>query len=181
MRDGAVITYEDDVVVKWYSENHRELFNAEASYLKLLHGSGIGINVLSIDEDKFIIRMARYRPALDFIMKEDISDEVRVDIGQQLLKKINQLHTEYGVCHRDIHIRNVVLDNSNEPYIIDWEFAMHVPPSGPCYDLHGPYTGLPKPTPHRIQSSTETGVWWDTPMMSVDSIGKYFGPLEEYI
>lgn len=53
----------------------------------------------------------------------------------------------HGVQHRDVHLRNIVLDADDRPLLIDWYTAIeaHCPIS---YDLYGEMSGLPKPEDH---------------------------------
>ncbi|MGE3318800.1 MAG: aminoglycoside phosphotransferase family protein [Candidatus Berkiella sp.] len=46
-----------------------------------------------------------------------------LDCNQQYKKAINRLKANQVVTHRDLHSLNVLWDEKNQPYIIDWETA----------------------------------------------------------
>lgn len=51
-----------------------------------------------------------------------------------------------GVHHRDVHLRNIVLD-AGRPRLIDWYTAIEAP-GRPSYDLYGEDAGLERPPGH---------------------------------
>jgi len=90
-----------------------------------------------------------------------------------LIRSIHRL----GVCHRDLHARNLVLDGGH-PLVIDLELACEVDPEGPCYDTHGPCEAIPVPEQHRAVGGEYGvhGVWWDSP---ADGLNRAFGPIPQ--
>jgi hypothetical protein len=86
-----------------------------------------------------------------------------------------------GVCHRDTHVRNFVLDDGR-PLIIDPKYAVKSNPQQPCYDLHGPTVSrVPVPDAHLNQGNqNRLGVWWDAPCPHEDVLGRRFGPSDGY-
>ena len=78
-----------------------------------------------------------------------------------LIDLLQRLHAE-GVCHRDLHWENVVIVG-RAPFVIDLEYACDVDPAGPCYDLTGPFAGVPLLPAHaQFEGILGTqGMWWD--------------------
>lgn len=92
----------------------------------------------------------------------------------QLVKKMHNL----GICHRDLDAGNLVL-RGHEPLVIDVELGCEVDPTGPCFDLRGPASGVPVADQH-IAVGLEEGIWWDASPTgtSLITMGKLFGALD---
>lgn len=100
-------------------------------------------------------------------------------MGLKVLALVRKLH-RHGVCHRDLHVGNIVV-RDGEPLLIDMEFAIAVDPAGPCYDLVGPGpSGIPVPDRHAVQpNANQNGVWWDADNGEVETCGRAFGSVAE--
>ena len=94
-----------------------------------------------------------------------------------VLELIEGIHA-LGVCHRDLHDRNLVLDGG-KPLVIDLELACEVDPAWRCYDLYGPSDSIPVAEQHADFNDghhSVHGVWWDSPVSGLRSV---FGPLQK--
>jgi hypothetical protein len=80
------------------------------------------------------------------------------------LELVHGMHAQ-GVCHRDLHVENVVIVDG-QPMAIDYEHACEVDPSWPCYDLTGPSDKVPLLPAHRQWGGVlgTFGIWWDAPL-----------------
>jgi hypothetical protein len=97
-------------------------------------------------------------------------------MGLRVLRRIKELHG-HGVCHRDLHVGNIVV-RDGVPLFIDTEFAIERHPGKPCYDLFGPDSGVSVPERHaHQQNANRNGVWWDADNHEVETLGRAFGPL----
>src|ERR1700682_917095 len=105
-------------------------------------------------------------------LKEADKDAIQA-VGRDILGCTDRLHAA-GLCHRDVHERNVVLDDLR-PLLIDFELAIEVPPDQACYDLLGPASGTPLPGIHR-EINLVDDVWWDSPTPHVRCLCSDFGP-----
>lgn len=52
-----------------------------------------------------------------------------------------------GIHHRDVHTKNIVMDQDGAPLLIDWETAVEYE-SNLAYDLYGEDSGVPTPDIH---------------------------------
>jgi Phosphotransferase enzyme family len=95
----------------------------------------------------------------------DSVDSAQVEIMRpHVLALVRGIH-EYGVCHRDLHVENVVVID-NRPLAIDFEHASEVDPSWPCYDISGPSMHVAVPPAHVAHGGTlgTSGIWWNGPL-----------------
>lgn len=106
------------------------------------------------------------------------SQQALTEMRILLRARISELHS-HGICHRDIHIKNVVLRDGT-PLFIDTEFVIATDPNAPCYDLYGPdVSGIPAPEAHRAMNGADKhGVWWHAPVLH-NTLGHLLGPLPE--
>jgi hypothetical protein len=106
------------------------------------------------------------------------SQAERHEMRRVLVKRIEEMHS-HGICHRDLHVENVVL-RDGLPLFVDPAFATDCDPRRPCYDLVGPGpSGVPVPPEHAGQpNENQNGVWWDS-TGPVPTLGQEFGPLGE--
>lgn len=78
---------------------------------------------------------------------EGRTPDERQRLATDLRSAIAVVHAR-GICHRDLHAENVVVDGSR-PLLVDFELALFgVDPMGPCYDLVGATAMLRKPYAH---------------------------------
>jgi hypothetical protein len=89
-----------------------------------------------------------------------------------------------GVCHRDLHVENVVVVDGL-PMAIDFEHACEVDPVWPCYDLTGPSEQVPLLPAHAKFGGVlgSHGIWWDGPrddrwLGRYVPLGMVFGPVD---
>lgn len=108
--------------------------------------------------------------------------EVVAATRPKVLALVHGIHAQ-GICHRDLHIENVVLV-SGRPMAIDFEHAIEVDPEWPCYDLSGPSECVPLLPAHAEWSGVlgTYGISWDGPLDERWSgryvpLGMIFGPV----
>jgi tRNA A-37 threonylcarbamoyl transferase component Bud32 len=66
----------------------------------------------------------------------------------RLRERIEAMH-RLGVCHRDLHLANIIVDEDARALIVDPDSAVDVDQSAPCYDLYRPEaSGVPVPAEH---------------------------------
>lgn len=135
--------------------------------------AGLAPAVLDATATTLFIR--RYVPLLNWLNTEPPAGAMR-EMGSRLLDLLGRVHSA-GVCHRDTHVRNFVLDDGM-PLIIDPKYAVESNPQQPCYDVHGPdASGVPVPDEHLNQGNdNRVGVWWNAPYPHEDVLGRRFGP-----
>lgn len=123
------------------------------------------------------IEMERGTPLSEWLKSPAAED--RQIMRARLMTLVRGVHAA-GICHRDLHIGNVMLSADGSPLAIDLEHGLDVNPQGPCFDVWGPSSGLPVAPAHVQIGGTlaETGVWWDAPLslMQVTTLGSKFGP-----
>ena len=67
-----------------------------------------------------------------------------------------------GVCHRDLHLANIIVDADARALIVDPDFAVDSDQGAPCYDLYGPEaSGVPVPAEHAGYWANRGGDWRD--------------------
>ena len=122
------------------------------------------------------IRMPRLTPLGEWLQRA--SPTQKKALARSLLDCVQRLHS-LGICHRDLHVGNVVVEG-DRPFLVDFELALRTPAAGSCYDLMGPASGVRVPFRHEFLEIAE-GVWWDTPTTSprVRAIWRDLGGLEE--
>ena len=101
-------------------------------------------------------------------------------MSRYVLKLIRQMHL-LGICHRDLHDLNLLVQDG-KPLVIDLEHAAEVDPSWPCYDLYGPSEMVPLLAEHRAFGGVlgSTGIWWDAEhdeRFGLVTMAMIFGPL----
>ena len=100
-----------------------------------------------------------------------------LEMRASVLHLIEGVHA-LGVCHRDLHERNLVLDGGIA-LVIDLELACEVNPAWRCYDLYGPSESIPVAEQHVAVNDghhSVHGVWWDSPVSGLHLV---FGPLQK--
>jgi hypothetical protein len=123
--------------------------------------------------------VTRKYPTLGAWLAIEHSCEEVLEMGRRLYRRVEQLHCQ-GICHRDLHIANIVLGDDEVPLFIDPAFAIESDPDKPCYDLEGPErSGVPVPPEHACQSNDNRfGVWWDS-TGPVPTLRSAFGPMTD--
>lgn len=161
---------------------HRQPFRDEHArvqahrYLPRLASAGLTPEIL--DLSAMAVATRRGRPFRDWWPRADRT--VLAVMRASILDLIESVHA-LGICHRDLHDGNLILDRDHRPLVIDLEWACDVDPRLPCYDLTGPTLEVPIPDAHRRQVGTPyaNGVWWGNPLGSgYRSLGEIFGALD---
>jgi serine/threonine protein kinase len=124
-----------------------------------------------------ILLTPAYERLEDWLSSPPGADDRR-EMALRLVAQIEQMH-QLGICHRDLHLANVVVDEAERPLIVDPDLAIDGDPSSPCYDLFGPdASGAPVPVEHARYPANRGGVWWDC-VAEVPSLASGFGPLAD--
>jgi serine/threonine protein kinase len=123
--------------------------------------------------------VTRKYPTLGAWLAIEHSCEEVLEMGRRLYLRVEQLHCQ-GICHRDLHLANIVLRDDEVPLFIDPAFAIGSNPDNPCYDLEGPdRSGVPVPPERTCQSNdNRLGVWWDS-TGPVPTLSSAFGRLAD--
>jgi serine/threonine protein kinase len=145
-------------------------------YYPRLSDLGLAPQIIQRTENTIVTRMCL--PLFRWLAA-DQAPERRQEMGRRLCVLLVSVHS-HGICHRDVHVCNVVLDG-DAPLLIDLEFAMDSDPKKPCYDLYGPGpSGLPVPKEHSDHPRNVGGVWWDC-TAQVPTLWEAFGPLDNFL
>lgn len=122
------------------------------------------------------VKIEAHTPLSEWLRSHGSPPE-RSDMRVAIRDQLHRLHAA-GICHRDVHLGNVVIDAAGTPRFIDFELATRVDPNGPCFDILGPQSGVPVPEEHRRVGLAE-GVWWNQwpPALGSAALARTFGPL----
>lgn len=170
-----------DLRVSSTSDRHSHWFRDDRAraqahrYLPGLAAAGLSPAILELTETRVVTR--RGRPLREWWPRADAAARARM--RTRVLRLIEQLHAR-GICHRDLHDRNLILGAGDQPQVIDVEWACDVDPAAPCYDLCGPASGVPVPATHLSSGAPfARGVCWGNPLAGsgYTSLGEIFGPL----
>jgi serine/threonine protein kinase len=159
---------------------HRQRFrdeNARAQahrYLPRLAKAGLTPEIVELSDTEVVTKLGQpfraWWPTADSLALAAVRSRVI-----ELIASVHGL----GVCHRDLHDGNLVLDLDGRPLVVDLEWACEVDPSGPCYDLYGPSPKVPVPAAHlQVGGPFAKGVWWGNQLGSgYTALGDIFGPI----
>jgi hypothetical protein len=142
------------------------------SYLRL-SDAGFAPEVVSITDDE--IEAVRHC-TLSAWLEENPSPEARAAMAVRIRDLLRAVHENVVLCHRDVHVDNIVVAADGRPLLIDP--ALATPSVNEyCYDLEGPSeSDVPVPEDHVRQGyPTEEGVWWGSPVRH-RSLLSAFGP-----
>jgi hypothetical protein len=156
----------DDHVIKVRAAEHERTMLAAAAEV----GCAPPFTLVGHDA----IRMPRLTVLTKWL--ETASADDKQMIAHSLIACIERLHCA-GICHRDVHRENIVLDGAR-PLLIDFELSAGVDPSCPCYDLLGPASGVPLPSQHEFLGLVH-GIWWDSTSSHVRQLWRDLGRLAE--
>ncbi|RCH78034.1 hypothetical protein CU098_005254, partial [Rhizopus stolonifer] len=126
----------------WRSLDHKHIVNLE--------------KVLETDSAFYIVcDFCENGSLLDRLQRPISSEEVGVFFGQ-LCDALQYLHQEMRICHKDLKLENVLLDENNNIKLCDFGLAMH---EQPITQSNGMLAGgsLPYVAPEQIKSSTAIG------------------------
>lgn len=162
---------------------HRQVFRDENArdqthrFLPRLATAGLTPEILELTDTQLVTREGV--PFHNWWRVADNSS--RADMRPLVLELVRSMHA-LGICHRDLHDRNLVLRREDEtPLVIDLELACDVDPSGACYDLDGPTLAIPVPGAHvRVGGAFAAGVWWGSTGLGgyYTALGEIFGPYQ---
>ena len=87
----------------------------------------------SINNRKFIKIYTPYKKGdlITFLLKnkKEINENIILDIFKQIIEAVIGMHTK-SICHLDLKLENIVIDENHKIYIIDFESAKKVDESG---------------------------------------------------
>lgn len=144
-------------------------------YYRRLSDLGLAPRILEVTDSEIVTEL---HPTLRQWLDGGPSVEERDAMARKLIARIEEIH-RHGICHRDLHVENVVL-RDEVPLVVDTAFATASDPIKPCYDLVGPGpSGVPVPPEHAGQpNENQLGVWWDS-TGPVPTLGQEFWRLSE--
>lgn len=156
MKGVSTVTFDGDWVAKRFDLNSPlgvNGFAAEREALTLLAGSGVTPEVRKITHDTIVMR--RHTPLREWLPGR--SPQEVVGLAKRLYQRVVRMY-ELGVNHRDFHVDNVVVSDTGDPMLIDFELSTS--DLGACsYDLYGPTaSGV---APHHMHERTTYHLWWD--------------------
>jgi serine/threonine protein kinase len=142
-------------------------------YYERLSDLGLAPNIVAISDSE--IWTERHTTLREWLGR---SQSARAQMARKLVVRIEEMHS-HGICHRDLHVDNVVLCDGM-PLFIDPAFATDSEPTSPCCDLVGPGpSGVSVAPEHACQpNDNRHGVWWDS-TGPVSTLGEEFGTLTE--
>lgn len=109
--------------------------------------------------DDAVIEMQECTPLASWLADHEWIARDVDDMHERILQLVREMHAQ-GICHRDLHVQNVVVCEGR-PMAIDPQLATNADPSKQCYDLDGPASGMPIPMPHQMLAGyRDSGVWW---------------------
>lgn len=153
-------------------------YQLELGILCDLQRSGLVPELIDFGEEPTTawVRMEALMPLGEWL-ETNPSPDTRCEMRDRLRVQLRALHRA-GVCHRDVHLGNVVVDACGVPRFVDFELATRVDPTGGCFDLLGPASGVPVPDEH-IEINMTDGVWWNQwpPTLGTWAMARTFGPL----
>ena len=139
-----------------------------------LSEAGLAPAIVRVTDDA--IEMVLHRTLEEWLPSRPSSAEL-AEMKRAVRDLLLAAHERTGLCHRDVHIGNIVLPDDGRPLLIDP--ALAVPRVNErCYDLEGPtVSGVQVPYEHVRQGGvTSHGIWWGSPV-KYRSLAQAFGPL----
>jgi serine/threonine protein kinase len=132
-----------------------------AKYYQRLADAGLAPKIIRVTENE--IEAVKHTTLTKWLSGKPSKDERQV-MKEALVKLLRAAH-ETGICHRDVHICNIVLRDDGRPLLIDPALAAENV-NEHCYHLEGPeVAGVPIPQEHLEQDGDERwGVWWGSPV-----------------
>ena len=167
-----------DVVVQdnYVEKKHKVAgtYKIERDFWKLAMELGVApsASFADADGDPYIgvITSERMTPLDQFISKR--GSIFKAELATKIAIKLKLL-SENGIAHRDVHIKNIVVNDEAEPFLIDWEFATETE-SKISYDLYGEHKSkVQRPKQH----TKSYPIYWD--YKGNRSLGHFLMPLKK--
>lgn len=134
--------------------------------------SELGLAPKAVDVTETTITAARHRTLEEWLETNPGQDE-KAAMAIRIRDLLRAVHEQAGICHRDVHVGNIVLADDDQPLLIGPKWAVPTV-NDHCYDLEGPTASeVDVPSIHVEQG--HNGVWWgsDVPHRA---LAKWFGP-----
>lgn len=144
-----------------------------AEYYQRLSAISAAPEVLDVDADKIVA--VKHALLTDWLALKPSRSELDT-MALKILRLLLRVHKEAQFCHRDVHVRNIVLTEAAAPLLIDPALGADKA-TELCYDLHGPGpSGVAIPAAHVRQG--KDGIWWGSQERH-DSLESAFGRWQE--
>jgi hypothetical protein len=129
-------------------------------YLRLSN-AGFAPHVIKVTNDEIVTE--RHQTLTEWLTTHP-GQSARDEMSWRLKKLLLRVHAEIKLCHRDVHLDNVVVDQGGQPLLIDPAYAT-ASVNEHCYDLEGPGPSeVAVPKDHVQQGGlTAGGIWWGSP------------------
>ncbi|KAI8145729.1 kinase-like domain-containing protein [Fennellomyces sp. T-0311] len=130
VRRGYCISNGQKVAIKVYKKDHdmKRLERELAIWKRLQHGHILPLHK-TIESDNTVYAVCDYCPGgslLDLVRrKQRLTEEEARPLFVQLCESIQYLHDEQRVCHKDIKLENVLLDENNQIKLCDFGLALY--------------------------------------------------------
>jgi serine/threonine protein kinase len=144
---------------------------SHTQYLPILSEAGLAPRIIKFTNEGVLLETCT--PLEVWIAERQAFDVATMRL--RCIRLTQQIHS-LGICHRDLHARNVVVDAEDHPLVIDLDLACSSNPAQRCYDMIGPESGIAIANQHLALGGpyAEYGVWWNSP---VDGLWRIFGTL----
>lgn len=141
-----------------------------ADYYEKLSAIGAAPRVVKVTADAIIT--VKHLLLTDWL-DNDPPQADKAQMAEQIRDLLQRVHQDARLCHRDVHIRNIVLTDGDGPLLIDPSYCTPAH-NGFCYDLYGSErSGVAIPEIHLAQG--HNGIWWGS-NQAHDSLLSAFGP-----
>jgi hypothetical protein len=140
-----------------------------ANYLRL---SNLGLAPALVKVSQNEIMSVLHRTLEDWLAAGP-SQENKAFMAVRIRDLLRAVHEKAEICHRDVHVGNIVLVAEDRPVLIGPKWAVPVV-NEHCYDLEGPEpSGIEVPELHVAQG--HDGVWWGS-SVNHRALTEAFGP-----
>lgn len=141
-----------------------------AIHYQALSELGLAPAVVTITDNEIVT--VEHQPLRSWL-DENPSDDARAGMARKIVGLLENVHQQAGICHRDVHIDNIVIAGDDRPLLIDPAYATATV-NDRCYDLEGPGPSrVAVPADHIAQG--HDGVWWGSSQKH-RSLKATFGP-----
>lgn len=140
-------------------------------HLPRLADGGLAPEILRWEHGAVLLRAGAHLPA--WLQQADAA--AIAAMRPRALALVHGIHS-LGICHRDLHIENVVVIEGRL-LAIDFEHACEVDVTWSCYDMTGPSEYVPVLPAHAKFGGVlgTYGIWWNGPLD--DRWGGRYAPL----